>query len=102
MRMCVCGGLIVDPQAPAVAGDNRCKCPSPRLVADVPDSDIRYAALMIKKRDSEKRGDALQDHRRVLLEYLRVKTDAEDWHGVADAACDLREIDAELKGMRHL
>ena len=34
--------------------------------------------------------------RDVLIEYLRAKLVAEDWHGVADAAMDLREIDAKL------
>ena len=28
---------------------------------------------------------------------LLMKAEIEDWHGVADAACDLREVDAMLK-----
>lgn len=32
--------------------------------------------------------------RRTLIEYLRMKVAVEDWHGVADAANDLRELDA--------
>ena len=32
--------------------------------------------------------------RATLILYLRMKTDEEDWHGVADAAMDLREHDA--------
>lgn len=36
----------------------------------------------------------------VLVTYLRVKLAAEDWHAVADVACDIRELEAahpELK-----
>lgn len=38
-----------------------------------------------------------QERRRILIEYLKMKTECEDWHGVADAACDLREMDAVWK-----
>lgn len=31
-----------------------------------------------------------------MVEYLTLKVSEEDWHGVADAAMDLREIDAKL------
>ena len=31
-----------------------------------------------------------------MIEYLRLKTEKGDWHGVADAAMDLREVDAKL------
>lgn len=43
---------------------------------------------------------ALNEHRRALVVYLRSKTDVEDWHAVADAACDLREIDAKLEMLK--
>jgi hypothetical protein len=33
--------------------------------------------------------------RRVLLEYLQVMIALEDWHGVSDAANDLRELEAK-------
>jgi hypothetical protein len=35
--------------------------------------------------------------KRVLLEYLRVMIALEDWHGVADVAMDLRELEAKNK-----
>lgn len=41
--------------------------------------------------------ESLGDQRRVLVAYLKSKTTGEDWHAVADAACDLREIDAKLE-----
>ena len=31
----------------------------------------------------------------VLLEYLQVMVALEDWHGVADVAMDLRELEAK-------
>lgn len=37
-------------------------------------------------------------HRRILIEYLRMKVEQQDWHGVADAANDLRELDAHYRG----
>lgn len=30
-----------------------------------------------------------------LIEYLKHKTEACDWHGVSDAACDLRVLEAQ-------
>jgi hypothetical protein len=40
-------------------------------------------------------GDLYAQHT-ALVAYLLSKVSAEDWHAVADAACDLREIDAKL------
>lgn len=33
----------------------------------------------------------------ILLEYLQVMVALEDWHGVADVAMDLRELEAKHK-----
>lgn len=38
--------------------------------------------------------------RRVLLDYLQVMIALEDWHGVSDAANDLRELDAQNKNQK--
>jgi len=40
------------------------------------------------------------ERRAVLIKYLKLKVQEEDWHGVADAANDLREMDAEERGKR--
>jgi len=37
--------------------------------------------------------------RQVLIAYITMKQEQEDWHGVADAAMDLRELEAELDAM---
>ncbi len=42
----------------------------------------------------------LERRRAVILEDLKLKVEVEDWHGVADAAMDLREIDAVLTYQR--
>ena len=37
--------------------------------------------------------------REILIDYLLMKAQHEDWHGVSDAANDLREMDASGKGV---
>jgi hypothetical protein len=39
---------------------------------------------------------ALEKQRTSLIDYLGSKLEAEDWHACADAAMDLREVDAQL------
>lgn len=39
--------------------------------------------------------------RKILIDYLRMKIEMQDWHGVADAANDLRELDAEYRGQQN-
>ena len=41
----------------------------------------------------------LERRREVLLEYLDSVIREQDWHGVMDAAADLREVEAEMKGL---
>ena len=36
--------------------------------------------------------------RKILIDYLKLEVEQEDWHGVCDAANDLRELDAEQRG----
>ena len=36
-----------------------------------------------------------QTQKEILLEYLQVMVALEDWHGVADVAMDLRELEAK-------
>ena len=39
----------------------------------------------------------LQQKKLTLIEYLKMKVSEGDWHGVSDAANDLREIEVALK-----
>jgi hypothetical protein len=39
-----------------------------------------------------------ETQRAILLEYLQVMVARSDWHGVADVAMDLRELEAEQRG----
>ncbi len=43
---------------------------------------------------------SLKAQRASLKAYLRMKDDADDMHGVADAAMDIREIDAKLEVLK--
>lgn len=43
----------------------------------------------------------LRERRGAMNAYLKLKVDEQDWHGVADAAMDLREIDAEMLGLKN-
>jgi hypothetical protein len=38
-----------------------------------------------------------ETQRQILIEYLQVMVAREDWHGVADVAMDIRELEAEQK-----
>jgi len=40
----------------------------------------------------------MRKRRAVLIAYLSEKVEAEDWHGVADAAMDLRDLDEYVRG----
>lgn len=39
----------------------------------------------------------LSEKKRVLIDYLSMKVLQADWHGVSDAANDLREIELEIR-----
>jgi hypothetical protein len=44
--------------------------------------------------------ELFQTNRAILIQYLQVMMDRSDWHGVSDAANDLRVLEAEYKGRR--
>lgn len=44
--------------------------------------------------------EELQRQKKEMVEYLKLKLSIEDWHGVQDAASDIREIEAQLKVLR--
>lgn len=48
-------------------------------------------------KEIELKRDRLKIRREVLINYLIMKTEAEDWHAVADVAMDLRELDVEIR-----
>lgn len=39
----------------------------------------------------------LLERKKLYLEYLKLKVAESDWHGVADCAMDLRELEVEMK-----
>jgi len=36
-----------------------------------------------------------EEHRRILIEYLKLKVELADWHAVWDVAIDLKNIEVE-------
>jgi hypothetical protein len=38
-----------------------------------------------------------EERRDTMIDYLIMKVEEQDWHGVADAAMDLRELDREIQ-----
>lgn len=40
--------------------------------------------------------DKLIERKSKMIEYLLLKVDEQDWHGVADAAMDLRDLESYL------
>jgi hypothetical protein len=41
-----------------------------------------------------------EEQRAILIQYLQVMIARNDWHGVADVAMDLREMEAEQRGAK--
>jgi hypothetical protein len=41
--------------------------------------------------------DQLEQQIGVLVDYIRLKIEQADWHGIADAANDIRVIEAQIK-----
>ena len=44
----------------------------------------------------------LQSFKARLVEYLKLKTEQEDWHGVSDAANDIREVETKIATLKEL
>lgn len=45
-------------------------------------------------------GPSLEDlarQRATMKDYLKLRLELDDWHGVMDAAADLREIEAQIR-----
>lgn len=39
-----------------------------------------------------------QERKEQMIAYLKLKLEEQDWHGVQDAASDIRDIESEMKG----
>ena len=44
--------------------------------------------------------EELEEQKKALISYMHSKLKSHDWHAVADAAMDLREVEAVLKYLR--
>lgn len=61
----------------------------------------KTTTLDSKRDERAERIAFLEEYRPVLIRYMQAKADAADWHGVQDAASDLRDLDCELDGLRY-
>lgn len=41
-----------------------------------------------------------QEKKDIMVNYLKLKLEEEDWHGVQDAGSDLRDIESKEEGRR--
>lgn len=61
--------------------------------------------IVLERSEAAKRREAerlcvlaqLHRHRATFIEYARHRLEDEDWHGLSDAANDLRELDVEIR-----
>lgn len=53
-------------------------------------------------KDIQIRIDEYEDTINDLTDYLILKVKTKDWHAVADAAMDIREIEAKIKVLKEL
>lgn len=44
--------------------------------------------------------EELEKKRQIFIEYLTEKIKEEDWHAVADACCDIREVETKMKTLQ--
>jgi len=42
---------------------------------------------------------SIEEKKKIMLDYLRLKIEEEDWHSVADCAMDLRDIENYQRGL---
>ena len=42
----------------------------------------------------------IEQHLHIMENYLDVRRAQRDWHGVQDAASDIRELEAQLRALR--
>ncbi len=68
-----------------------------KLIADEESSTLRHVLLAQEMQTRAARVAYLRASRIRLIAYMQDKATDEDWHGVSDAANDLRELDCELR-----
>ena len=61
-----------------------------------------YHQIGITVNSATKSISELDKQRETLISYLLSKVEIADWHGVADAAMDLREIEVQIKLLKVL
>lgn len=62
----------------------------------------KLAYTMVSNKSIKFNIDRLENKKSKMVDYLTMKVQEEDWHGVADAAMDIRDIESELIPYRSL
>jgi hypothetical protein len=60
----------------------------------------RFAAATFTAGSKAAQPQSYEEQRAILIQYLQVMIARCDWHGVADVAMDLREMEAEQRGAK--
>jgi len=60
----------------------------------------RFAAFAFAAGAKAAQPKSYEEQRAILIQYLQVMIARCDWHGVADVAMDLREMEAEQRGAK--
>lgn len=50
---------------------------------------------MLERDDVQMMLEEIQQQLRVMMTYIQIRHDMEDWHGVMDASADIRELKAK-------
>lgn len=58
--------------------------------------------VRVGKKFIQSKINGLEERKEMMVKYMKLKMQEEDWHGVADAAMDIRDIEAELLPYRSL
>ena len=66
-------------------------------IAEYVEQSLQEEGCILKKQsESSESSTSLSNQRKILIDYLLMKVVVEDFHAVADAAMDLRELDAKM------
>ena len=58
--------------------------------------------FIVPKSHIQDKIDNLLHRKEMMVKYMKLKMEEEDWHGVADAAMDIRDIESELIAYRSI
>lgn len=98
MSYCVCGGYLGSGGVDSYSG-RWCRCATTKQVNNlsITTTSVSLQPLCVKVDPTQTEIDELKEQIKTLVSYMRTKIDQADWHAVADAAMDIRELEAKIK-----